>query len=60
MPKLTIASLERSAINSVFRRYADPGAYGEESLLQEFRELVYRDLAIPEDLVEETGTDGLT
>jgi hypothetical protein len=27
MPKLTIASLERSAINSAFRRYADAGAF---------------------------------
>ncbi len=27
MPKLTIASVERSAINLVFRRYADPGAF---------------------------------
>ena len=27
MPKLTIASLERSAISLVFRQYADPGAF---------------------------------
>lgn len=32
MPKLTIASLERSAINSVFRRHPDPGAFSKSNL----------------------------
>ena len=32
---------------------------GSNRFLQQFRELLDNDLAIPEDLVEETWTDGL-